>query len=64
MSEETTTTPTWKKWVIGIGMIITALSGWLVAYFDGDDSTKPDTAATISSVQSGVSYIQNGATTE
>lgn len=60
---DTTTTPAWKRWLIGLGMILVAVSGWLVAYFDGNDSTKPDTAAAISGIQSGVQYIQNGEST-
>ena len=61
MSDTTTTTSTLKRWLIGLGMILVAALGWLVYFFDGDDATKPDTAAAISGVQSGVQYIQNGA---
>lgn len=66
MSDSTTTTTTttsaWKRWAIGIGYILAAVLGWLVATFDGNDATKADASTAISGIKTGVSYIQNGTT--
>lgn len=62
MADTTTTeTPAWKRWLIGIGMIVCAVVGWLVAQFDGLESTTPDTQGAIQQVGQGIDYIKNGA---
>lgn len=49
----------WKKWVVGIGMILSAVAGWLVATFDGDDSTKADAAAAYAVAKDGINIINS-----
>ena len=46
----------WKnKYLWGIGIILTAIGGLLVAMFDGDESTKPDISG---AVESGVQAVE------
>ena len=55
-----TETPAWKRWLIGVGMIVCAVVGWLVAQFDGLESTTPDTQGAIEQVGQGIDYIKDG----
>lgn len=50
---------TWKKIALGVGTILLAVSGWVVAMLDKDDTTNPDTKATIEKIGEGVSIIRS-----
>lgn len=46
-----------KKWVLGISIILAAVAGALVAFFDNDPTTEPNIPQVIEEVQEGVSVI-------
>jgi len=49
---------TWKKWVIGIAIILAAIAGAVVKLLDGDPNTNPDPAAVVAEVKKGVDTIR------
>lgn len=58
MADEKQKLSGWRKWVVGIGIIIAAIAGYAVAWLDGDDTTKPDTSGTVAQVQQGVETLK------
>ena len=48
---------TWKRWLVGIGLILSAVTGYLVAVFDDKEETAPDLPAAIQQVHDGVTLI-------
>lgn len=50
--------PVWQKWVLGLAIILAAVAGAAVAYFDGDPETVVDPKAVVSGVSEGVDVIR------
>lgn len=50
----------WKKWLLGIALVLAAVAGALIAWLDGDPATTPDVPGTIKQVQEGVNVIRAG----
>lgn len=47
----------WKTTVTGIATILTAVSGVLIALFDGNPLTNPDWTATVAAITAGIGLI-------
>ena len=51
---------TWKKWAVGIGLILSAISAWVVATFDSDANTNVTISETVDGVKDGINVINFG----
>lgn len=47
-----------KKWALGVGIIVLAVSTYLVATLDSDPATEPKLGETIQKVKEGVEVIR------
>lgn len=50
---------TWKKWAVGIGLILSAISAWVVATFDSDANTNVTISETVDGVKDGINVIKS-----
>lgn len=52
---------TWKKWALGIAIIVAAIAGAVIKVLDDNPDTKVDIPGTVQEVNTGIETIKDGA---
>lgn len=50
---------TWKKYAIGIGLILSAVSAWVIATFDDKADTNVTISETVEKVNEGINVLKS-----